>query len=166
MAHERGYAFKVLDSVIQVNEEQKQRMVNKIREKVGDLQGKTIGILGLAFKPNTDDIRESSSMAIVRGLLTLGARVKAFDPAAVCEARAVLPEIEYGEDAYRVAEGCDALVLATEWNQFRRLDLERLKGLLRKPIFVDLRNVYDPEQMKRLGFDYCCVGRARVDSDS
>ncbi|MGD0918487.1 MAG: UDP-glucose/GDP-mannose dehydrogenase family protein [Thermodesulfobacteriota bacterium] len=159
MAHERGYTFEVLDSVIKVNEEQKQRMVDKIREKVGDLRGKTIGILGLSFKPNTNDIRESSSVAIIQGLLGLGAKVKAFDPAAMEEAEKVLPELEYGDDAYDVAKGCDALVLATEWNQFRRLDLQRIKGLLKNPNFIDLRNVYDPDQMKRLGFNYCGVGR-------
>jgi UDPglucose 6-dehydrogenase len=160
MAKEKGYSFKILDSVIQVNEEQKRRMVSKIQEKVGDLRGKTIGILGLAFKPNTDDIRESSSIAIIQDLLAMGAKVKAFDPAAMEEAKIVLPpEVAYGKDAYDVASGCDALVLATEWNQFRRLDLQRMKGLLKKPIFIDLRNVYDPDQMKRLGFDYCGVGR-------
>jgi UDPglucose 6-dehydrogenase len=159
LAHERGYMFKLLDSVIKVNEEQKQRMVDKIKEKVGDLRGKTIGILGLSFKPNTNDIRESSSISIVQILLTLGAKVKAFDPAAMEEAKKVLPELAYGEDAYDVAKGCDALVLATEWNQFRRLDLQRIKGLLRSPIFIDLRNVYEPDQMKRLGFNYCGVGR-------
>ena len=159
MAHERGYVFKILDSVIEVNEEQKERMVNKIGEKVGDLPGKTIGVLGLSFKPNTDDIRESSSIVIIRRLLSIGAKVKAFDPAAMKEAKAVLPELECGEDAYDVARGADALVLATEWNQFRRLDLPRIRGLLKRPIFIDLRNVYDPDQMRRLGFDYCGVGR-------
>ena len=159
MAHERGYVFKVLDSVIEANEEQKERMVNKIREKVGDLRGKTIGVLGLSFKPNTDDIRESSSIVIIQRLLSVGAKVRAFDPAAMEEAKAVLPGLECGEDAYDVAQGADALVLVTEWNQFRRLDLPRIKGLLKRPIFIDLRNVYDPDQMRRLGFDYCGVGR-------
>jgi UDPglucose 6-dehydrogenase len=159
IARERGYVFKILDSVIEVNEEQKQRMVMKIKEKVGDLRGKTIGILGLSFKPNTDDIRESSSIAIIQGLLAMGAKVKAFDPAVMEEAKAVLPQLEYGMDAYDVAKGADALVLVTEWNQFRRLDLQRIKNLLKNPIFIDLRNVYDPDQMKRLGFNYCGVGR-------
>ena len=159
MAQERGYSFKILDSVIRVNEEQKKRMVVKIQEKVGDLRGKTIGILGLSFKPNTDDIRESSSIVIIRDLLAVGAKVKAFDPAAMDEAKAVLPEVEYGKDPYDVAKGSDALVLATEWNQFRRLDLQRIKTLLKAPVFIDLRNVYDPDQMKRLGFNYCGVGR-------
>jgi UDPglucose 6-dehydrogenase len=159
MAQEKGYSFKILDSVIQVNEEQKKRMVRKIQEKVGDLRGKTVGILGLSFKPNTDDIRESSSMVIIRDLLAMGAKVKAFDPAAMDEANAVLPEVEYAKDPYDVAKGSDALVLVTEWNQFRRLDLQRIKTLLRTPIFIDLRNVYDPDQMRRLGFNYCGVGR-------
>lgn len=159
MAQEKGYTFRILDSVIRVNEEQKKRMVGKIQEKVGDLRGKTIGILGLSFKPNTNDIRESSSMVIIRDLLAMGAKVKAFDPAANDEAKAHLPEVEYGKDPYDVAKGSDALVLATEWNQFRRLDLQRIKTLLKMPIFIDLRNVYDPDQMKRLGFNYCGVGR-------
>jgi UDPglucose 6-dehydrogenase len=159
MAQERGYSFKIIEAVIKVNDEQKKRMIGKITEKVGNLPGKTIGILGLSFKPNTNDIRESSSIVIIQGLLDLGAKVKVFDPAAMEETKAIFPDIEYGKDAYDVAKGADALVLATEWNQFRRLDLQRIKGLLKNPIFVDLRNVYDPDQMKRLGFHYCGVGR-------
>jgi len=148
-----------LDSVIQVNEEQKLRMVNKIKEMVGDIRGKTIGILGLSFKPNTNDIRESSSITIIQGLLALGAKVKVFDPAAIEESKAVLSEVEYGKDAYDAANGSDALVLVTEWNQFRRLDLPRIKELLKTPIFIDLRNVYNPDHMRQLGFHYCGVGR-------
>jgi UDPglucose 6-dehydrogenase len=159
MAQERGYSFKIIEAVIKVNDEQKKRMIGKITEKVGNLQGKTIGILGLSFKPNTNDIRESSSMVIIQGLLDLGAKVKVFDPAAMEETKAIFPDIGYGKDAYDVARGSDALVLATEWNQFRRLDLQRIKGLLKTPVFVDLRNVYDPDQMKRLGFHYSGVGR-------
>jgi UDPglucose 6-dehydrogenase len=159
MAQEKGYSFKIIDAVIQVNDEQRKMMVRKITESVGDPKGKTIGILGLSFKPNTNDIRESSSLVIIRGLLDLGAKVKAFDPAAMQETKAIFPDIEYGRDAYDVARGADALVLVTEWNQFRRLDLQHIKGLLKSPVFVDLRNVYDPDQMKRLGFHYCGVGR-------
>ena len=166
MAEDRGYPFRVLHSVIEVNEEQKRRMVGKIKGIVGDLKGKTIGILGLAFKPNTDDIRESSAITIIEGLLAGGAKVKAFDPAAMEETRAVLPDVEFGKDSYDVAKGCDALVLVTEWNQFRRLDLERVKGLLKSPVFIDLRNVYDPEQMRRIGFKYTCLGRSKVESDA
>jgi UDPglucose 6-dehydrogenase len=159
MAQEKGYSFKIMEAVIKVNEEQKKRMIHKIVEKVGDIKGKTIGILGLSFKPSTNDIRESSSIVIIQGLLDLGAKIKAFDPAAMEEAKVLLPQIEYGKDAYDVAKGVDALVLATEWNQFRRLDLQRIKELLNRPIFIDLRNVYDPDQMKQLGFIYCGVGR-------
>ncbi len=159
MAREKGYTFKILESVIQANEFQKQRMVRKIKEMVGDLKGKRIGVLGLSFKPNTNDIRESASIAIIQQLMAMGATVKAFDPAAMEEAKKVLPELEYGSDAYDVAKGADALVLATEWNQFRRLDLPRLKTLLKAPIFIDLRNVYDPQHMKQQGFRYCGVGR-------
>jgi UDPglucose 6-dehydrogenase len=159
LAQERGYSFKIIDAVIKVNDEQKKRMIGKVTEKVGDVKGKTIGILGLSFKPNTNDIRESSSVVIIQGLLGLGAKVKAFDPAAMEETKAIFPDIDYGKDAYDVARGADALVLATEWNQFRRLDLQRIKGLLKNPVFIDLRNVYDPDQMKRLGFHYCGVGR-------
>jgi UDPglucose 6-dehydrogenase len=166
MAHDWGYAFKVLNSVVEVNEGQKQRMVDKIREKVGHLRGKTIGVLGLSFKPNTSDVRESCSIAIIQGLLAEGAQVKAFDPAAMEEARVLLPKLELGSDPYDVAKGSDAIVLMTEWNQFRRLDLERIKRLLNRPIFIDLRNVYEPEHMKRLGFDYTCVGRASIGTDS
>ncbi|OGP91149.1 MAG: UDP-glucose 6-dehydrogenase [Deltaproteobacteria bacterium RBG_16_47_11] len=159
IARDKGYLFKVLNTVIEVNEEQKKRMVEKIKGMVGDLRGKTIGILGLSFKPNTNDIRESSSIAIIQGLLSMGAKVKAFDPAAMEESRAILPEVDYGKDAYDVANGADALVLATEWNQFRRLDLPRIKRLLKNSVFIDLRNVYDPSHMKGLGFHYCGVGR-------
>ena len=159
MAQEKGYSFKIIDAVIQVNDEQKRRMVRKITESVGDPKGKTIGILGLSFKPNTNDIRESSSIVIIQGLLERGAKVKAFDPAAMEETKAIFPDMEYGKDAYDVAKGADALVLVTEWNQFRRLDLQRIKQLLKNPVFVDLRNVYDPDRMKQLGFHYCGVGR-------
>jgi len=159
LAQEKGYSFRIIDAVIKVNEEQKKRMIGKITGRVGDLKGRTIGILGLSFKPNTNDIRESSSIVIIQGLLDLGAKVKVFDPAAMDETKTIFPDIEYGKDAYDVAKGADALVLATEWNQFRRLDLQLIKELLKTPVFIDLRNVYDPDQMKRLGFHYCGVGR-------
>jgi UDPglucose 6-dehydrogenase len=166
MALDRGYPFRVLDAVIEVNETQKTRMVEKIRGALGSLEGKTIGILGLSFKPNTDDIRESSAIPIIEGLLAERARVKAFDPAAMEEARAIFPNVEYGTDSYDVAKESDALVLVTEWNQFRRLDLERIKSLMKTPVFIDLRNVYEPDHMRALGFNYRCVGRARVETDS
>jgi UDPglucose 6-dehydrogenase len=151
--------MEIVQSTIQVNERQKQRMIEKIEEMVGGVRGKTIGILGLAFKPNTDDMREASSISIIQGLQKKGARIRAYDPEAMEEAKKVLQEVIYCTGAYEVAEGSNALVLLTEWNQFRLLDLERIKGLLKEPVFIDLRNVYEPRQMHELGFRYCGVGR-------
>ncbi len=151
--------LKIIDAVIEVNDGQKQRMVDKIQSAVGDLQGKTIGILGLAFKPNTDDMREAASLVIIEGLEKRGARVRAFDPVAMDAAGRHLNEVTFCGDAYEVAEGADALVLVTEWNQFRMLDMEKIKGRLKSPVIVDLRNIYEPEAMRQRGFTYVCVGR-------
>jgi len=126
---------------------------------VGGLKGKTIACLGLSFKPNTGDLRESPAVRIIRGLVSAGARIRAYDPAAMQEAHQVLPEIACADDAYDAARGCDALVIATEWNQFRSLDWDRMKKVLKSPTVVDLRNVYEPDQMKSLGFAYTGVGR-------
>ena len=124
------------------------------------LEGITLGVLGLAFKPDTDDVRESPAMAIAAELLRRGAHVQAYDPAAMEQARGVLPDLVYRPDAYSVAEDADAVVLMTEWNQFRNLDLSRMKSVMRRPILVDLRNVYEPERAKALGLTYQGVGRA------
>jgi UDPglucose 6-dehydrogenase len=159
IGRQRGYELKLVDSVIRANEEQRVRMVEKIRGMVGELRGKTIGILGLSFKPNTSDIRESSSIIIIQRLQTEGAKIRVYDPAAMEEAKAVLRDVHYCADPYEVARGCDALVLLTEWNQFRRLDLDRVKEMMETPIFLDLRNVYDPVKMREAGFQYCGVGR-------
>ena len=159
MAEEKGEKLQIVEAVVEANDRQKMRMVDKIRDMVGDLDGKAIGVLGLSFKPNTDDIRESAAIVIVEQLQVLGARVKVFDPAAMETARAVLKGVECCSDPYETALGCDALVLVTEWNEFRRLDLAAIKKNLRQPIFVDLRNVYEPSQMKDMGFTYCGVGR-------
>jgi UDPglucose 6-dehydrogenase len=151
--------MEIVRSTIQVNERQKERMIEKIEEMVGDIKGKTIGILGLAFKPNTDDMREASSISIIQGLQKKGARIKAYDPEAMEEAKKVLQNMTYCNNAYEVAEGSHAIVLLTEWNQFRLLDLKRIKGLLKEPVFIDLRNVYEPLHMRAMGFRYCGVGR-------
>ena len=116
-------------------------------------------MLGLAFKPNTDDMREAPALELIHLLQHEGARVKAYDPVSMDNARRVLPEITYGADPYQVAEGADALIVATEWNEFKHLDLERIRKTMRRPIFVDGRNIYDPEQMAALGFTYRGVGR-------
>lgn len=155
-----GYDFRIGKAVLEVNARQRALMVEKIEALVGALEGCQVGVLGLSFKPNTDDMREAPSIAIIRGLVDRGARVRAYDPAAQENARQVLPEIDYGDDAYDVAEGADVLVVVTEWNQFRNLDLDRLQRLMRKPVIVDLRNVYDPRRVREVGFTYTSVGRA------
>jgi UDPglucose 6-dehydrogenase len=159
IAASHGYQFKIVEAVIQVNRKQRERMVSKIRKAIGALKGKTIGVLGLAFKPNTDDIREAPALEIIPALQKGGAKIKAYDPKAMENARGCFKNIVYGKDPYDVAKGCDALVILTEWNQFRNLDMPRVKKLLKNPIFIDLRNVYEPTKMKQMGFRYFAVGR-------
>jgi UDPglucose 6-dehydrogenase len=151
--------MKVIASVVAVNDAQIGRMVAKIRAMTDGLQGKSIAVLGLSFKPNTSDTRESPALRLIQEIQKEGAKVKAFDPVAIPEASRVLQDVEYGADEYDTAKGCDALVLATEWNQFRNLDLPRLKTLMRQSVLVDLRNVYEPEDLRRQGFRYAAVGR-------
>jgi UDPglucose 6-dehydrogenase len=160
MAQEAGVDALVVRAAVEANERQIDRMIAKIEAAAGGgVKGKSIAVLGLAFKPNTSDVRDSPAVRVIRGLLAAGARVRAFDPAAVDEARAVLPDIVYAKDAYDAAAGCDLLVLATEWNQFRNLDWARMRQALSTPVVVDLRNVYEPPQMRELGFSYTGVGR-------
>ena len=154
-----GYEFKSLKAVVSANKRQRKLMVEKIKRLVGDLKGKVIGILGLAFKQNTDDIRESASIDIIKILLKEGAKIKCFDPMAMDNTKKILPDITYCENEYEVAEGSDCLVIATEWNQFRNLDLLRIKELLKTLILIDLRNLYEPAQVKALGLIYEGVGR-------
>ena len=149
----------IVEAVVEVNRRQRQAMVNKIEKLVGDLKGKTIAILGLSFKPETDDMREAPALDIVNYLVERGARVRAYDPVAIPQARNVLTEIEYAEDAYAAVEGADALVFMTEWNQFRALNMERVRELMRTPRIADLRNIYEPAAMRELGFGYVGVGR-------
>ncbi len=160
IASASGYEFEIVKAVLSVNEKQRTRMVDKVKAVMGgDLNGKVLGVLGLSFKPNTDDMRDAPSVSIIEGLRNLGAKIKAYDPVAMDEARLVMPDIEYSDGAYSCAEGADALVIMTEWNQFRILDLQKLKHSLNSPVVIDLRNVYDPERMRSEGFRYVCVGR-------
>src|SRR5215207_7536440 len=159
VAKEYGAEARIVESVVEVNRLQRERMVEKIERLVGDVAGKTVAVLGLSYKPETDDMREAPSVDIVQALLAKGARVKAYDPVAVEQARKFLPEIEYAEDEFGAVEGADALVFMTEWNQFRALDMQRVKELMRAPRVADLRNIYEPERMRKLGFDYVGVGR-------
>jgi UDPglucose 6-dehydrogenase len=149
----------IVDAVIEVNKRQRDAMLPKIEKLVGTLRGKTVAVLGLSFKPETDDMREAPSIDIVHGLVERGANIRAYDPVATHEASKVLPEIVYAEDEYDAVTGTDVLVFMTEWNQFRALDMERIRGLMRSPKIADLRNIYDPEAMRELGFDYVGVGR-------
>jgi UDPglucose 6-dehydrogenase len=142
-----------------VNYQQRLAMVPKIENLVGGLSGKRIAVLGLAFKPETDDMRDAPSVDIIRGLVERGAIVSAYDPVAKEEARKVLPEIEYADDEYQAATGSDVLVFMTEWNQFRALDMERIRGLMKVPRIADLRNIYEPTEMREMGFQYVGVGR-------
>lgn len=159
LAEAHGYQFKIVKSVIEVNEEQYKRMVEKVKRVLGGLEGKLLGVLGLTFKPNTDDIRESPAIKIIMELQKEGARIAAFDPAGMSNAQKVLREVAFVEDIYDVAAGADALMIITEWNQFRFLDWEKLKSLLQSPTVIDLRNIYEPSKMKEMGFNYHCVGR-------
>lgn len=156
---EHGYRFEIVRSVMKVNEKQKERMVEKVRSALGSLKGKKIGVLGLSFKPNTDDIREAPSLKIISGLQNQGAKISAYDPEAMDMAKRVFKKVEYGEDSYDVAKGSDALLIITEWNQFRNLDLNRLKNLMKTPVLIDLRNIYEPAKMREIGFKYFAVGR-------
>jgi len=160
-----GQPFEIVETVVGVNERIKRRSVEKVRKALGGaIEGKTIGVLGLAFKPETDDMRESPSIPLVTALVDDGAVVRAFDPAAMDNARSLLPEaVQYGANVYEVAADADALVIVTEWNQFRSLNLERIRQLMRAPVVVDLRNVYDPAKMREAGFTYDSVGRAAED---
>lgn len=159
-AQESGVKLELAPAVEHVNMQQRQRMVDKIVSTLdGDVTEKTIGILGLSFKPNTDDVREAPALTIIPALQALGAKIKAYDPVAMPMAQRELRDVDYCPDAYATCAGSDAVVLITEWNQFRALDLDRVRSLLRTPVMIDLRNVYEPETMKRLGFRYAAVGR-------
>jgi UDPglucose 6-dehydrogenase len=152
---------ELIETTVKINDARKKAMANKVVRAVNgqDLAGKTIGVLGLTFKPNTDDMRDAPSLDIVPALQSAGARVQAFDPEGH-EARAMLKGVDFKDDPYAVAEGADALVIITEWDQFRALDLDRMKQVMKKPVLVDLRNIYKPEDVRREGFKYFSIGRA------
>lgn len=159
IAEKYGYRFEIVRSVMKVNEKQKERMVAKVKEALGNLKGKTIAVLGLSFKPNTDDMREAPSLKIISSLQREGAKIRAYDPKAMEVARKIFKKIEYGKDPYDVAKGSDALLIITEWNQFRNLDLKRLQKMMKSPVFLDFRNIYEPAKMREMGFKYFAVGR-------
>jgi len=160
-AEEAEAPLQIVDTVLRVNEARKRRMAKRIDKICGGIEGKTIAALGLTFKPNTDDMRDSPSLDILPALIEAGAKVRAFDPEGMAEATKLMPELDYCADAYATMQAADALVLITEWNEFRALDLERVKALLRQPLVIDLRNIYTPEEMRAAGLDYHSIGRPR-----
>ncbi len=160
IARESGAPSRIVEAVVDINEKRKARMAEKIIAACGGtVAGKRLAVLGVAFKPNTDDVRDSASLTIIPALQEAGAAIRAYDPEAMEEAKALLSNIDWCADAYDAMKGADCLVILTEWNEFRALDLERVKGLLAQPVIVDLRNVYEPDDMAAKGFDYSSVGR-------
>ncbi|MBM4140895.1 MAG: UDP-glucose/GDP-mannose dehydrogenase family protein [Nitrospira sp.] len=159
IAEEQSIDLRVVDAVVRANEKQKQIMVKKIKDAMGMIKGKTIAIFGLSFKPNTDDIRDAPSLYLIENLLKGKAKIRAYDPVSMKATQRVFPEIMYCKNPYEAAKGSDALVIVTEWNQFRNLDLDRLKKLLKDPYFFDFRNIYEPQRLREKGFKYFCVGR-------
>jgi UDPglucose 6-dehydrogenase len=159
MAVLHGTHPQLLQAVMEINRTQRRRAVYQLRKQLGSLDDKVIGILGLSFKPNTDDIREAPSLEVIHLLQNEGAVVRAYDPQAMENAAAMLTKVNLCKDPYEVAAGADALLLATEWNEFKQLDFERIKGLMRQPVLMDGRNTWDPEYLRSLGFVYFGVGR-------
>ncbi len=154
-----GYDFQLLKAVENINEEQKKHFVRKIEEAIWNLRGKTIAVLGLAFKPNTDDMRFAPSLDIIAALQAMGAKVNAYDPHSMGKAKACLTKVNFFADAYAACRKADCVVILTEWNEFKELDLSKLKKIVAQPVVVDGRNIYDPVKMKQLGFRYFSVGR-------
>jgi len=160
IAHQAGRPFEIVDTVVAVNERIKLRMAEKVKAMCGgSVSGLTIGVLGVSFKPETDDMRDAPSIDILRALIERGAEVQAYDPAAMAATSKILPEVRLCKGEYEACQGADALVIITEWNQFRMLDLERVKSCMSQPVVVDLRNIYEPSAMRAAGFRYACVGR-------
>ena len=160
MAEEHGVDLGIIDATIRANERQQDSMTKKIKDAMGPLKGKTIAILGLSFKPNTDDVREAPSLNIIKQLLKEKAKIRAYDPVSMKSTQSILPDITYCKDPYDAVKDANALVIVTEWNQFRSLELDKLKRLLKEPYFFDLRNIYEPQKLKDKGFKYYCVGRS------
>ena len=165
-ARDAGSPIQIVETVVAVNEARKSGMVEKIEAACdGSVKGKTIAVLGLTFKPNTDDMRDSPSLEIVPGLLRKGASVRAFDPQGMAEAKTMLDGVVWCENSYQTMEGADAVAIITEWNEFRALDLNRVKSLLKQPVMVDLRNIYDPIEMAQEGFVYVSIGRPSISQE-
>ena len=163
LAQINGCHPQLLRAVMDINRDQRRQVLGKLREMLGTIHGKTIGLWGLAFKPNTDDVREAAALDIIHLLQLEGARIRAYDPVAMESARRWLKNVEFCPDAYAVAEGADVVVLVTEWNEFKQLDLARVAAVMKQKIFIDGRNIYDPDRMAQLGFNYRSIGRGYDD---
>jgi len=159
LAERFDYHPELLHAVMDINRDQRMLVIDKLRDAIDGLHDKVVGLLGLAFKPNTDDLREAPSIDIARVLLAAGAQVRGYDPAAMERMQAILPDIEYTKDPYELAAGADALIVITEWNEFRQLDMVRIKTSMRSPVVIDGRNIYVPSEMKAMGFTYRGIGR-------
>ena len=159
-ATDAGSPVRLIETTVEVNDARKKAMAGKVSKAVdGDLAGRTVGVLGLTFKPNTDDMRDAPSLDIVPALQAMGAKVQAFDPEGTHEAKPLLRDVDFKEDPYAAAQGADVLVIITEWDQFRALDLDRVKDVMKSPVLVDLRNIYKPSDLRSRGFKYASVGR-------
>jgi UDPglucose 6-dehydrogenase len=159
IAREHDTELNIVRTAVLANENQRKIAFNKIKAAIGNLKGKTIAVLGLSFKPNTDDLREAPSLFLIEKLLKGAAKVRAYDPVSMNNAKSLLKGVNYSKDPYDAAKGADALIIVTEWNEFRNLDLKTIKQLLKQPFFFDFRNVYEPSKMKSLGFNYFSIGR-------
>jgi UDPglucose 6-dehydrogenase len=159
MAAEKGRHPQLLHAVMEINNDRRGMAVRRLKDMLGNLQGKMVGLMGLSFKPNTDDMRDAPALTIANRLIASGATVRAYDPVSMEIAAPMMPAVTMVADPYILAEGCDALMVVTEWNEFKQLDLDRIRQSMRQPYLFDGRNIYDPDQMKKLGFHYRGVGR-------
>ena len=162
ISEQYGYDFELLKATHKINEQQKQNFVQKVKDTLKDIKDKNIGVLGLSFKPNTDDMRFAPSVYIIQELQKEGAKIKAYDPEAMKRAKLMLVDVEYCNDAYEVCKDADVLLLLTEWNEFKELDLQKVKTLMKNPLIIDGRNMYNPESMRDEGFSYISIGRKDV----
>jgi UDPglucose 6-dehydrogenase len=159
MAAEKGRHPQLLQAVMDINADRRRQLVERVADLVGELRGRVVGLMGLSFKPNTDDMREAPALEVAALLLEAGAKLRAYDPVAMPRAAELLPEVEMAATPYQLAEGADALVVCTEWNEFKQLDFERVRASMRQPVLIDGRNLYEPAEMVRLGFRYRGIGR-------
>jgi UDPglucose 6-dehydrogenase len=163
-AHDAGVSLRLVETVVAVNEQRKRQMARKVLQACGgSVRGKRLAVLGLTFKPGTDDTRESPALAVIRALRDHGASITAYDPEGMPQAQRLLDGVNFSEDPYSCIKGADALVVLTEWDVFRGMDLQRVRSLLKTPVVVDLRNIYPPKEMARLGFLYYSIGRPETD---